>query len=249
MSSIDRQHRLLALVNCEGRQTITALAERFAVSVQTIRTDIRTLAGKGLVLRRHGEVLPFPDYENVAYDQRRIVNATGKRRIAQRCLELIGDNQSLFLGTGTTVEQLAASLTVREGLQIMTNNLHAVRHLCHHPSCQLTVAGGRVRQRDQDIIGGDAWRFFERYRVDVGVVSVGAMDRWGRLYDYNDDEVMAREGLVANARLTAVLIDSTKFDTRASCNAGTVADYDVVITDEPLPRALRSTLGTRAMHG
>lgn len=243
----ERRRALLDQVRQQGRQSLEALADQFGVSVQTLRGDIRCLAERGLVLRRHGEVLPFPDQENIGYDQRQIVNESGKRQIARQAASLVQHHQSLFLGTGTTVEQLADALHDKEGLQIMTNNLHALIRLCSTPF-ELIVAGGRVRQRDQDVIGGDAWRFFQRYRVDVGIVSVGGMDSQGQLFDYNDDEVMAREALLAHAAYRILVLDKTKFDLTLRCSAGQLADYDAVVTDVAIPDKLRSPLAAKGIR-
>lgn len=247
MNKFERHRKLLEEVNQHGRQPLETLAQRFGVSVQTLRGDVRHLAEKGLVLRRHGEVLPFPERENIGYDRRKIINEEGKRQIARRAATLIQNNQSLFLGTGTTVVQLTEMLRDKQGLQIMTNNLHAMIRLCSMEA-ELIVAGGRVRQRDQDVIGGDAWRFFHRYRVDVGIVSVGGMDSQGQLFDYNDDEAMAREALLTNAAYRILVMDSTKFDLPLRRAAGELADYDAVITDIPLPDQLRSPLAAKGIH-
>lgn len=120
MNVTERRRAVLARVRGEGRQTLAALAHHFGVSVQTLRGDIRVLAEQGMILRRHGEVMPFPDQENVGYDQRQIVNQEGKRHIARQAASLISNHQSLFLGTGTTVEQLADALRDKQGLhQVM----------------------------------------------------------------------------------------------------------------------------------
>nr|WP_067294708.1 DeoR/GlpR family DNA-binding transcription regulator [Marinobacterium profundum] len=243
-----RQQAILQLINNEGRQPLDALCARFGVSIQTIRTDIRQLADQGLLLRRHGEALPFPHRDNVSYDQRQILNSPGKQRIAKLCREQLTDFQRLMLGTGSTVARLAQLLRDLKGIQVMTNNLHATQALCDHPDCELLMAGGRVRRRDQDVIGGDALRFFQRYRADVGVVSVGAMDRDGNLYDYNDDEMMAREALVGQCRRRILLIDSSKFDRQASCVAGHLSDFDMVISDQPLPGSLGASLKARQVQ-
>lgn len=243
----ERRRAVLAQVRQQGRQPLESLANQFDVSIQTLRGDVRVLAEQGLVLRRHGEVLPFPDQENIDYDQRQIVNQAGKRQIARQAASLVQHHQSLFLGTGTTVEQLADALRDKQGLQIMTNNLHALIKLCTM-ECELVVAGGRVRRRDQDVIGGDAWRFFQRYRVDVGIVSVGGMDSHGHLYDYNDDEVMAREALLSHAAYRILVLDKTKFDLPLRCAAGQLADYHAVITDSPLPDRLRSPLAAQGVR-
>ncbi len=245
---LERQQAILQLINREGRQPLDALCARFGVSIQTIRTDIRRLADQGLLLRRHGEALPFPHRDNISYDQRQILNSPGKQHIARRCREQLGDYQRLMLGTGSTVARLAQLLNDLRGLQVMTNNLHAIQVLCDHPDCELLMAGGRVRQRDQDVIGGDAMRFFQRYRADVGIVSVGAMDRDGGLYDYNDDEVMAREALLGQCRQRVLLIDSSKFDRQAACVAGHLNDFDMVISDQPLATQLSAGLKARQVR-
>lgn len=237
-----RRQSITELVNTRGRIDLQQLAETFDVSVQTIRTDVRILAQQGLVLRNHGEVMPFPHRENISYDQRRIRNAAGKRKIGAICAGWLNGFQSLFLGTGSTLAELAAQLGPLPELQVYTNNLHAARLLCEHQDCTLTVAGGRVRLRDQDVIGGDALRFFQRYHADIAITSVGAMDSNGRLFDYNDDEVMAREAMLEQSRFHVLLIDSSKFDNSAPCSAGHLEQYDLVVTDTPLPTRLQGQL-------
>ncbi|MGR0279146.1 DeoR/GlpR family DNA-binding transcription regulator [Marinomonas dokdonensis] len=237
-----RHYEIVQWVNQQGRQSLQALAEHFRVSVQTIRSDIRVLAEKGLVLRSHGEVIPFPNRENISFDQRRIRNAVGKQRIADLCINKLADFQSIFLGSGSSVAYVASQLSVFKGIQVMTTNLHAARNLCEHPDCELTISGGRVRMRDQDVIGGDALRFFQRYRADIGIFSVAAVNKQGQLFDFTDEEVMAREALVNYCHYRILVIDSSKFDTESRCVWGNLSDYQCVITDVAPSPLLQSKL-------
>jgi len=242
MSINKRQQQIVQWVNEQGRQNVQALALKFNVSVQTIRTDMRALTEQGLLLRCHGEAIPFPNRENISYNQRQIRNANAKAHIAKLCCSQLVDYQSLFLGSGTTITELAKLLHHFKGLQIMTTNIHAVSHLAQSEGCILTLSGGRVRLRDQDIIGGDAIRFYQRYQADVGIVSVGAMDHKGNLYDYNDDEIMAREALLAQCQYRILLIDSTKSDSQSRCLSGSLTDFDCVISDQKLSLKLTNML-------
>jgi len=237
-----RHHEIVQWVNEQGRQTLQDVANQFAVSVQTIRSDIRLLAEKGLLLRSHGEVIPFPHRENISFDQRRIRNAEGKKRIADLCISKISNYQSIFLGSGSSVAAVAGQLNDFQGLQIMTTNLHAARNLCEHPDCELTISGGKVRMRDQDVIGGDAMRFFQRYRADIGLFSVAATNKHGDLFDFTDEEVMAREALVNHCHYRILLLDSIKFEKESRCFSGKMSDYDCVITDQKPSESLLSNL-------
>lgn len=236
MTPETRRSAIVALVTERGELSIDALSHHFGVSLQTVRSDLRDLTAQGLLLRRHGTVATFAR-ENIGYQQREIVNISGKRWIGERVAQLLGDVQSCFLGTGTTVEMVARALPENTSLAVFTNNLHAAQPLSQLSGCDLTVAGGRVRKRDLDIIGSDALTFFSRYRVDIGVVSVGGIGEAGDLYDFNDDEVMARQALIASADLTVLVVDSTKFGRMAICRNGCIGDFDYVVSDrEPGPQ-------------
>jgi DeoR family transcriptional regulator, glycerol-3-phosphate regulon repressor len=237
-----RHYDIVQWVNKHGRQTLQSTADEFGVSVQTIRSDIRILAEKGLVLRSHGEVIPFPHRENISFDQRRIRNAIGKKHIANLCISKIAEYQSIFLGSGSSVAEIASQLSAFQGLQVMTTNLHAARNLCEHPDCELTISGGRVRMRDQDVIGGDAMMFFQRYRADIGIFSVATVNKHGSLFDFTDDEVMARQALVEHCHYRILVIDSTKFEKESRCLWGKMSDYDCVITDQKPSPSLLSML-------
>lgn len=243
-----RHYEIVQWVNIQGRQTLQAVAEQFSVSVQTVRSDIRLLAEKGLVLRSHGEVIPFPHCENISFDQRRIRHAAGKKHIANLCISKLTDYQSIFLGSGSTVAEVANQLSSFQGLQVMTTNLYAARNLCEHPNCELTISGGRVRKRDQDVIGGDAMRFFERYRADIGIFSVAAVNKKGHLFDFTDEEVMAREALVEYCHYRILIIDSTKYDKESRCRSGKMSDYDCVISDQKPSQTLLSSLKSQGVE-
>ncbi|UYU31843.1 DeoR/GlpR family DNA-binding transcription regulator [Siccibacter colletis] len=232
MTPESRRTAIVELVTAHGESSIEQLAQHFGVSLQTVRSDLRMLTAGGLLLRRHGMVAPFAR-ENIGYQQREIVNIQGKRWIGERTAVLLGNYMSCFLGTGTTVEMVARALPSETRLAVFTNNLHAADALSRLATCELTVAGGRVRKRDLDVIGSDAQSFFSRYRVDAGVVSVGGIGEAGELYDYNDDEVAARQALVASAAVSVLVVDSTKFGRSAICQNGSVGDFDFVISDRP----------------
>lgn len=196
--SIKMEKRRLAIVRyveSHGSCRLETLAQQLNVSVQTIRSDIRFLNESGRVFRTHGGIGAY-QRENIGYSSRERQHLVQKEAIGKEAAKLLNGVNSCALGTGSTVEMLAKALQREDPLHVCTNNFHTLIHLCDKPPIVLTVAGGRVRKRDQDVIGGDALLFFKRYRTEIGIVSVGAMSKAGELYDYNDDEVMARQALV-----------------------------------------------------
>jgi DeoR family transcriptional regulator, glycerol-3-phosphate regulon repressor len=237
-----RPARILALVRSSGLQSIEALALEFGVTSQTIRRDVNRLCERGLCRRMHGGIAPPPATENVDYAHRQRLNHDAKRRIAQRVADFVPDHSSLFVGIGTTPEQCALALAHKHNLRVMTNNLHAALALSRNASCELTIAGGRLRNLDHDVIAGEAHGFFARFSVDIGIYGVGGVADDGCLLDFNQDEVRMRCELARHCRRRFIVLDHSKFGRGATVRGGHLTEASVVFTDQALPPHLQSLL-------
>ena len=66
MTPNPRQAELLDEVRAKGSVSVEALAERFDVTLQTVRRDVKLLADAGLLARFHGGVrMPTSTTENI----------------------------------------------------------------------------------------------------------------------------------------------------------------------------------------
>jgi DeoR family glycerol-3-phosphate regulon repressor len=80
MTPNPRQALLLEEVGARGSVSVEALAERFAVTLQTVRRDVKLLSAAGLLARFHGGVrVPSSTTENIAYRQRQLLNEPRRR--------------------------------------------------------------------------------------------------------------------------------------------------------------------------
>lgn len=242
MLAEDRARAIVDLVRRQGFQAIEALAGQFGVTPQTIRRDVNLLCDRGLLRRRHGGVELPPDGENLAYPARQVLNIEAKRRIAQLVAADIPEGASLFFGIGTTPEQCAQALMDHPGLRVMTNNLNAAIALSRNPSCEITVAGGRLRNLDRDIIAGEARDFFSRFMVDIGIYGVGGVAEDGTLLDFSSDEVHMRQSLAKHCRQRFLVLDHSKFGRGATVRGGHITEASAVFTDQPVPERIAAQL-------
>jgi DeoR family glycerol-3-phosphate regulon repressor len=233
----ERQACILEMVREAGFASIDALAERFAVTPQTIRRAVNRLCEKGLLRRLHGGVgLPVPT-QNLAYESRQVLNLAAKRRIAARVAAFLPDDASLFLGIGTTPEQVALALAERRNLHVITNSFNVAAALARNPEIEITMAGGTLRPRDRDIIGAAAASFFAHFKADFGVFGVGGIDEDGTFLDFYVGEVEARQAIVANSRTAILVADRSKFGRNATVRGGHIRDVDHFFTDAAVPPA------------
>ena len=146
-----RQTEILEIARNEGRVGVEALAERFAVSLQTIRRDLSDLADAGHLDRVHGGAVMRIGVVNYAYEERRRMHEDAKAAIGRACARAIPDNSSVILNLGTTTEAVARELLGHRNITVVTNNINVANILLANESCDIIVAGMRVLQNSRGI--------------------------------------------------------------------------------------------------
>jgi DeoR family glycerol-3-phosphate regulon repressor len=238
----DRGRAIVELVRSTGFQAIDALAVQFGVTPQTIRRDVNLLCDRGLLRRRHGGVELPPEGENLAYPARQVLNIDAKRRIAQRVAREVPAGASLFFGIGTTAEQCALALLDHPNLRVMTNNLNVALALSRNPSCEITIAGGRMRNLDRAVVASEAHGFFAGFAVDIGIYGIGGVAEDGTLLDFSADEIAMCRTLTRHCRQRFLVLDHSKFGRGATVRGGRITEASAVFTDGPVPAAIAATL-------
>ncbi len=243
MTPNPRQAQLLDDLRQLGSASIEALAERYGVTLQTVRRDVQRLAEAGLLARFHGGVrLPGSTTENIAYRQRQALHADGKTRLARAIARRIPNGCSLIMNIGTTVEAVAHELHAHRGLRVITNNLHIASALSTHPDCEVTVAGGVVRARDRGIVGEAAVDFIRQFKVDIALIGISGIETDGSLRDFDYREVKVARAIVAQSRQVWLAADQSKFNRPARVQVATLAQIDRFFTDAPAPEPFPALL-------
>lgn len=233
---LNHRHQLiLDLAREMGRVTVDDLAARFAVTPQTIRKDLNDLCNQRILSRTHGGAILSSGVENVAYEARRTLSQIEKQRIGERAAALIPNDTSLFVNIGTTTEEVAANLTLHEGLLVITNNIHVANILIPSPRIDVIVTGGMIRKSDGGIVGESAIDFIAQFKVDYAVIGVSAIDDDGALLDFDYREVRAAREIIKNARNIILVADAMKFTRTAPVRIGHISQVDHFVTDRPPP--------------
>lgn len=238
-----RQAEMLQAVRDQGTATVEALAERFGVTLQTVRRDVKLLADAGLVARFHGGVrVAGSTTENIAYRQRQQLHDEAKRAIARTVAAALPDGCSLILNIGTTTEAIARELLQHRGLRVITNNLNVAAILSDNPDCEVIVAGGLVRSRDRGIIGETAVEFISQFRVDIGLIGISGIEADGTLRDYDVREVKVAQAIIRASRQVWLAADHSKFNRPAMVQLATLNQIGRLFTDAPPPEPFPALL-------
>jgi DeoR family glycerol-3-phosphate regulon repressor len=243
MEPSPRQIALLDEVRRLNSATVEALAERFGVTLQTLRRDVRLLADAGLLVRFHGGVrLPSSGTENLAYRQRQQLNDAAKRRIARAVARALPEHCSVIINIGTTTEAIARELLDHRGLRVITNNLNVAAILSDNPHCEVIVAGGVVRRRDRGIVGEVTVDFIQQFKVDFALIGISAIEADGTLRDFDYLEVKVAQAIIGRAREVWLAADHSKFNRPAMVELGRLDQVRRLFTDQPPPEPFPALL-------
>jgi DeoR family glycerol-3-phosphate regulon repressor len=242
MSSDTRHGRILEILRRRGYAAIDELASALAVTPQTIRRDLQDMAGEGWLRRHHGGASLPSSIANTDYALRHVENAAAKSAIARAAAERVAEGSSVFLTLGTTVEAVAAALTPRRALRVVTNSTAAARILGAAPGISVQVLGGTFQAHNGGLVGGLAAELAARWRCDLLITGVGAISADGLLLDYHEEEVAVARVVLAQARATLLVADHTKFLKSAACVLAPLGAAAALVTDRPPPASHAAAL-------
>ena len=207
----ERQKQILSLLSRHGRLSVAEIVEQFSVSEATARRDLESLASEGKVQRVHGGAiaveqappeLPILERENEQADE--------KARIGRVTAELIADNDSVFLGSGTTVLEVAKNLRDRKNLTVITNSLPVLNALAGLKEITVISLGGQLRDSELSFIGHITEQALTEIRVDKVVMGTrGISLEHGLTNDYLQ-ETLTDRAILKIGREVIIVADHTK---------------------------------------
>lgn len=243
-----RKAQLAAYVVEVGQVTVAQLAERFDVSLDTIRRDLDQLDADGVLIRTHGGALspsaqPRPD---TALDVRRRVQTSAKDAIGAVAASLVEDGSSLMINGGTTSLAVARHLRDHRELTVATNNLLLPGELNPAALRDLYIFGGTVRVGAQVTVGPVVFRNSISgadvdVQCDLALITVGACSPTGYSTSNLAEAAMMAE-MMQRASRVVVLVDSSKFSKLLFAQVGDLGRAQTLVTDTEPPPELREAL-------
>lgn len=239
MYAEERQQEILRLARAEGRVDVTALAEGMNVTAETIRRDLTVLERAGVLRRVHGGAIPV---ERIGFEPalaaRDAVLITEKERIAKAALAELPDEGAVILDAGTTTARLAQLLPSDRELTVVVNSPVLAATLGLRPNLTVLLLGGRVRGRTLAAVDDWALRPLAEMYVDVAFMGTNGCSVERGMTTPDPAEAAVKRAMIGAARRVVLLADHTKIGNDYLARFGTLADLDLLITDNGLDEEL-----------
>lgn len=224
MNTHERRKNILDIVNRQGSVLVSELAEMVGTSEVTIRSDLKFLENKKMLLRFYGGATTMdnslPDSRKNKFQMIEEDHDEAKNKIAEKALSFIKDHQTIIIGSGTTNAALANKIAQSEikDLTIITNNLMAMNSLSQNKDIVLILLGGRFTHGNGSTYGEVAEKSVEGVKVDIMFTGADGLDDTGvtsihegfslsaTLAKYSEQVIVLTEGFkVGKRRINKVL--------------------------------------------
>ncbi len=238
MSSVDsdsRQRRIVEFARTRGRVEVLALADELNVASETIRRDLKVLAGRRMLKRVHGGAIPL---ETAAFEStveyRSQVDLAQKHRVAAAAADLLHGAETVYLDEGFTPRLIAERLADQE-LTVVTSSLLAAEALAHSETVTVLLLGGRMRGRTLATV--DNWAV-ERLRslvIDIAYLGTNGISPEHGLTTPDPAVAAVKQTAVTVAARRILVAAHSKFGVTSFCRFAEVGDFETIVTGTELP--------------
>lgn len=245
----DRHQLILQQLKEKGHVNIQELSELMEVSGVTIRKDLKLLEDKNLLFRtRGGGSIHNPYTSERPINEKQAINAEEKQKIAKAALRLVGQTDSIIIGSGTTVFQLARHLYPARHLTVITPAVQVTLELCHRPHVEVLQLGGLIRPNSSSVAGSIAESILASISCGILFLGVDGIDLDFGLSITNLTEASLNQKMIESAQVVAVLADSTKFGRRGLGKVCNLDQVHYIITDSGIAPGTVEALEERGIQ-
>jgi DeoR family fructose operon transcriptional repressor len=239
---IERQERIVDVVDERGVVRVAELSRLFGVSEITIRRDLITLEQRGYLGRSHGGAVSRRRFQREPYfAQKGERNRNEKEAIGRRAALMIEAGETILVNSGSTNLELLKALP-RTEIRIVTSNAGALAAVTAG-EIECIVVGGVFRPRSNSFVGGLAVLTLEQVYGSKCFIGVdGVSLEAGLTTPHHQEAEIAHMMIKRTQGSVVVLADSSKIGGVSPFVTAPLSEVDVLVTDCGITTEYRSAL-------
>lgn len=222
---------ILEQLNKHKKIDIDALAAQLNVSSMTIRRDLAYLEEHKQVIRTHGgAVLTKPLVIESSFQTKEGKYVAEKKRIAQKATELVKENYTILLDSGTTTLEIARQLKHKRNLTVVTNDIKIAAELMDS-EVKLILTGGKVQNNIGALFGPLTEQTLRNLHVDLCFLGAHAVHLHVGITAPTFEKASIKKLMIKSAQATWVVADASKLDRKALVKVCDLKELSGIISD------------------
>ncbi|MCT2536213.1 DeoR/GlpR family DNA-binding transcription regulator [Aquibacillus koreensis] len=231
MFAEERRKQIFELLNKENRVVAKELAEKFKVSIDSIRRDFTIMEKQGLLKKTHGGAIPGTKVRTppLSPDKRFGEGSQQGNAVAKLAASYIRNNDTVFIGGASISFVLLKYLPDQMPLTIVTNSIRVADLLKERAWIDTYLIGGKVKNSGNmtDVLANELVR---QFKFDISFSTGGGISDEGIFVATPEVGAFGRAvSEVSRRRIGITTHHSLGNDGFAK--AGRIEDLDLLITD------------------
>jgi len=243
MLALERQKRILELLNIEGAVMVSKLSAELGVTEETVRRDLEKLEAKEMLRRTHGGALPMDEnsYE-FSLEKRKVLNVESKQALARKAVQFIATGDTVFLDASTTTFYMAKELKTMKNITVITNSIRVINELSGVEGIKVIAVGGIV-SNNQSLVGAMAENYItENYFADKMFFSSRGIGENSVILEGNEQECFIKQSMLKNSKVHYYLCDKSKIGRVGYMRLSAFDNVQYLVTDADVKGSLKETL-------
>ncbi|HWQ57957.1 MAG TPA: DeoR/GlpR family DNA-binding transcription regulator [Clostridia bacterium] len=231
----ERHREILQAIADRGRISIAEIQERFDVSPDSARRDLRILEEKGLLKRTHGGAIPARQVDARPprhRDMKDMEVYENYGAIAKKAAEYVAPNDVIYLTSGSVGFLMLRHLPKDIPYTIVVNSVTLAEELKYWDNVEVYVAGGKMRMHGTtSLVDSFATAFVRNLRFDkCFMTGAGLSARFG-FSNGTDETATFQRAVIDNSRKSILLMPNQKIAFDAFIKVCDADRFDLLITD------------------
>ena len=232
-----RQKEIIRILEQEKIVNTVKMAQKFGVSVETIRRDFDHLEKQGILIKNYGgaelRVHEGPYLPSLVI--RHGFFHAAKAAIAAQAIQYIPDGVTIALDAGSTIFELCKQLRQRKELIVICGDIHSAGEILASSSNKVYMMGGFLTSNGTSSGTFAAEVLDNISKIDIFLCSTdGASAEDGLSTDEANINGLKKQ-YIKKAKTKIALIDHSKFSKKGFYRLCDFSDIDLLITDSETP--------------
>ena len=247
----ERQRDIVNRVNETGRIMVSEIQERYQISADCARRDLRVLESRGLLQRTHGGAIaarPKGAYPDAAYNPKDLPEIKQDYlAVAKRAVEWIEEHDVIYLTTSSVGYYMAMNLPDSLNITVLTNSVTIAEVLRKKENISVILLGGEMSHR------GNCHDYYtiqmvKNIRIDKSFLSHSALSVEFGASIHNSAGVEFGKAVMESSSMNIGLYPSEKIGKSSIHSVCKIDDYDLLITDKNVSEDFLSQMDEIGIH-
>ena len=241
----ERLNEILKIIKRDKKVLVKQLSERFNVSESMIRKDLQRLEKEGNIKRTYGgAILERESSYNEKTNSRVFVDLESKCRLGELVLDIIEDNDVIFLDISTTNHTIATMLSnTKKHITVVTNMNRIAMEFDRTSNIDVILVGGNYNKKLGGTVGSSAVEAIKKFKFTKAFIGAGGINVEDNfISNFNYDEAAVKKEVLRCSNRRYIVANYEKIYKDGAYKFATLDDIDYIVTEKEPEESIKEIL-------